>query len=724
MGGLSGPQAESGNLEKIQEQEEKLKKCVVHFRPKEGWKGGYGFDWFRLQTDDFKETTDTQGTRSMSTKSLVGKYMCPAARVKMGYGWAGHSRGYCETEAIDPSNFNADLEQTPLHFCRFYIPYDGMKIPVNNSFNALLYDLDGGEKIVKFSRKLGGDQKKKSKKGKKGKEKQAEEERIVEYTYTFSKGKAKELKVKDLISDNEQTYSSSGALSKASKKDKAFFGLKGDIIDDCWKNKNMNLGSLNSNPLNMGVLVQSDGAKKVELANPTQTITLDYEDGVLVRAEIMNKGAKTIKLKTADEVKKKGLDKGLSQDMIDDNGMDYFSLRRVLNYNKFQITLEYPKKFLEYPVKAKAETKQGIEVIKLESFDNDRKSEDGLLHEYCDDFFPSYFYMRDPNGQFNEGGEGGMHWDLLKYYTSSLAIPASDNKKYKKYANEAKIQVFINGEYDKITFDYDDKYLKVKPSKITSGSQCTLTIERKRMKDSIKIKALSEGQLVGALNVRMFTMLPVNVCFVNVRIEDTYKNEVGCYIDSKKHMPWNPSLDNYQEVFLQAGLYIDKITPVELTVDYSELAPFFHEMHPRKVIARDVLLGNDNIVTRLDGSFARKAPEKYIENRAAVKVYFLDLIRCDGEDFYIDGSKMVNDNENVVVYTTTVALMDHQLTNVIAHELGHIFGLEHSYHNIEAHTLQKKGTTNVMDLSSVKYSLHRFQWNTMRYHAIKKLSKS
>lgn len=758
------------SIKEQQEKEEKLKKCVVHFRPKEDWRGGYGFDWVRLISDPYKEVINDEGHHSMSTLNCIGKYMCPAKMVKISAYKDDKNVFKVEQEVIpyDMGNYNDDLEGDPLYFCRNYIRYHGLQIPVSGN-NAIIYELVGGKKIVEFTRVYttpadsNVENKKKDDKGKKKKEETKKDqekkrpelelldveetgkshaepsekpERLelldvdvppeytpykewcqVDYKYTFEKGKFKELVVKELSSQRKLTIGSKSELNKVSKKDKDFFRLKGDIIDACWKNQNMDQISLAKNTNNKFVNVDNEGSKTVVLTDHSgNTFTMYFEEGVMLNARI-DKPSGSTRLKNHEEIKKKGTKAGLTEDMINDQGLDLMSLLKTLNYKSFSITMEQPKKLSMLPISYHVEESNGETKYVVDSFNGDDNADDRLLHEYWRDYTDSCcMKIRDPFGKFNSQAYKGIYWDVMDYFFPTLAIPYSENKEFKDISGKAEIQLFINGDYDKIELvPKDEKLIKLSTTTIKSGSNCKLTVEAKRVFNQTFVSAKSEGIEVGRLKVTMNVIKRIKVYFFNVNIID------GDYSYCVPEKGWSPKQEDMKAIFLQAGIKLDTFQGA-VNINYSDLQYYYDIDRPKAVIVRDEAVmdfGQPEVplVNILEREvFAH--PERYEDSFDAIRVYVFNAARVNDDDFFIFGYQWPDNKRAALIFKISIETLKMEKSNVVAHELCHLFGLNHSYHNLEPYTMQDEGTSNVMDVTHVKYSLTESQWKTVHANAM------
>ena len=782
MGGLSGPNANSVNIQEVKEKEEKLKKCVVHFRPKDGWRGGYGFDWIRLPNDPYRESKDNEGHVASDSSFTYGKYACPAKRVliKANKNQGNYFIATQECTAFDDGNFNADLEGDPVYFCRSYIIYHGLKLPVNNNGKVVMFDMNSGKKVVTFTRAYVEEdteekeekKKEKKKENKKDEKKEKKDNKSgprlklfniedprgdepdaafssdepkeqlqlldldtipqppkfkpytwLTYRFTFEKGEFKELHVSELNSKRKITLTSKSQLKKVSKKDKEFFRLNGDIVDSCWKNVNMDESSLRSNLRNLGVTVDNNGAKTVVLNNGQESITLNYEDGAIISALYSGKNGK-VRMKNKEEIKKNGSRFGITEDMINDKGMDFMSLVKVINYDSFSISMENANKLVELPLQVHADVKNGKTDYVVDSFNGNDNADDRLMHEYWRDYAGTPIFIRNPYGKFNEDSVHGIYWDVMEYYKSVLAIPFSNNTEFKEIKREAEIQLFIRGEYDKIELvlnKKDEDKIKLSKDTIKSGSTVNLTVKIKEFfNEEATITALSEGMIVGELKVIVQPIFSCSVCFINVNLID------GMDKYSVPEDGWNPKVEDTREVFLQAGIYLDRLKG-GIDINYSDLEAFYDPSYPKAVIFRDTaqlqpFAPDTSIIDVIERElFAH--PEKYETAFDAIRVYIFNAARVNDGDFFIYGYRMPNIRDVALIFKKSIEIMGMEKSNVIAHELGHLLGLEHPYHSYKTmHTMQNGCTSNVMDISEVKYSWTQSQWKTLRYNCLKHYS--
>ena len=113
-----------------------------------------------------------------------------------------------------------------------------------------------------------------------------------------------------------------------------------------------------------------------------------------------------------------GLDK-FREDMINDKGMDFMSLVKVINYDSFSISMENANKLVELPLQVHADVKNGKTDYVVDSFNGNDNADDRLMHEYWRDYAGTPIFIRNPYGKFNEDSVHGIYWDVMEYYKSA-----------------------------------------------------------------------------------------------------------------------------------------------------------------------------------------------------------------------------------------------------------------------------------------------------------------
>ena len=82
---MSSGEGNKNNNNNSTNQDKESKECLVYFRPKEGWKGEFGFDWIRMGESFEKEYVDDKGTESSPSPSNIGKYVGPTQSTTVVY---------------------------------------------------------------------------------------------------------------------------------------------------------------------------------------------------------------------------------------------------------------------------------------------------------------------------------------------------------------------------------------------------------------------------------------------------------------------------------------------------------------------------------------------------------------------------------------------------------------------------------------------------------------
>ena len=268
---MSSGEGKSNNNSNSNNKDNEDKECLVYFRPKDDWRGEYGFDWIRMGQSYEKEYIDNQGTESGTSPSNIGKYVGPARSATVVYE-KGTNTFTVEAEPLDPSNFVRDVEQS--QFATHFIIDHGCRFPVVTKGEGSPYFIDYGlkedyHKTVLFHYVFTENLKKKkeeSKKGKKDKGKTkkaaptAEEkpklklmgsdpnnEKPKQYTYTYQIEYEK-CEVKEVKIWNEKyesiTFKKSERKKAVSKDVKEKWHTSEDFVKRIWNNYNMDAESL------------------------------------------------------------------------------------------------------------------------------------------------------------------------------------------------------------------------------------------------------------------------------------------------------------------------------------------------------------------------------------------------------------------------------------------------------------------------------------------------
>ena len=175
---MSSGEGPKNNNDNSNNQAEESKECLVYFRPKDDWRGEYGFDWIRMGESFEKEYIDDHGTESGTSPSNIGKYVGPTQSTTVIYERDTNSFTI-ESEPFDPSNFTQDVELSK--FATNFIIDHGCIFPVLEE-NGTLYFFDYGlcedyHKTVEFDYIYTEIEKKKEEGEKKGKKKKEEKKK-------------------------------------------------------------------------------------------------------------------------------------------------------------------------------------------------------------------------------------------------------------------------------------------------------------------------------------------------------------------------------------------------------------------------------------------------------------------------------------------------------------------------------------------------------------------
>ena len=179
-------------------QEKKLKNCIVHFRPKKGWKGEYGFDWFKEPWDWDDKGTNSDGVPFMHNFENIGKHVCGASSATISYN-RSEDRITVESVPNDESNFYEDATENKTISTRYVIDHK-MAFPVlkfKGKDYVVSYDGEykQNRKMLVFTYKHKVAVKKQKKSKKESKATQEETEILYRYHIEYEDGELKLWKV-------------------------------------------------------------------------------------------------------------------------------------------------------------------------------------------------------------------------------------------------------------------------------------------------------------------------------------------------------------------------------------------------------------------------------------------------------------------------------------------------------------------------------------------------
>lgn len=768
-GGGGNDSSQSSNAEE--------KKCVVKFWPKDGWKGEYGFDWFRTDDDAFKEEVDNNGTKAASYYDCIGKYTGgDLAEYVMDYhkdgDWA-EKRKEVRKNMDDPL---FPLDDKSALFATYYIVTNKLQVPVirdGNNFHYYYYVPDDAkDKKVRFHHRY---QKKKQ-----------------EYAYYFDIDYENE-KVKRLFiyDDDKQYIGSFGPGDKKKITDSSAYKdyrFDKNLIDRIYSHKNMIEPALTQDPKHFAAVSVKPGSyKMLELVlkrgDDVVTQQLEFENLKLYHFK------ETVKKKSGDvkttysgvgyeKAKKKAREAGIDEALLD----PLSPLGAVMDIDDLdKATLSIRNAVAKKgDLRVEIETVNGEEVIQAVWGDTDEKDP---VTPYWKDYFEGrgfqYKLMSDPDQK--------MQYYFFPYL-SLIEFERGDKRRGLK--SEAEVQVTIDGEYEKIRFESSHDNLKVSPGKLTSNGSIKVKVDGYvRTKESTEgfvehtIKAYSEEDiLVGQLNVVVFDMPnPLDMDFIHINLagrrmdieeqSDTYNFTVTRYqVQQKENTSsnaWSLKDEHFIEMLGQCGVIV---RDMDDNLQYGMESEYVYEAKNEEggmemkndlsAMEFDIVSGQDSFSDisemYLDSQFSIPMLERftntspspnegerafitdlilegrrptlpaYLDQRVVayynellehMRVYLIDR-HLRGEDLdshYFDGYVLPVQKESALVFQKSIEANDHKQANAVAHELLKSMELQSRFLNRNKFTFKAGSTTNVMDSSDVRYSLSYDQWKDAYY---------
>ncbi len=734
-------------------QEEKLRNCIVHFRPKKGWKGEYGFDWFKEPWDWDDKGTNSEGVPFMNNFDNIGKHVCGASSATISY---NRSEGRITVESVpkDKSNFYEDAIEKSDFSTRYVIDHE-MAFPVVKSEGkdyVVSYDgnFENKRKTLDFYYKHKVAVKKQKKSKKESKATQEETEILYHYQIEYEDGELKQWKVSRGSESIDLTNKRKEKLTKDEKR-------KWNIPSEYWENvkinRNMDKESLLKNTNN---IIDEPGYPFKEVCDSriyldiTESHTayhVEYENGKimkLVEEDLINRTKK--RYVGIKEIKAKG--NLANQDILSCSRIQIWNFLQTLNYNK--VTIRYvPAVIGVYRIETEAAGSRydmisDEKITKVESLsrvvtlDNElrKKSEKrvweevnsmfigGILKNYWEDYVDGRFF----DFRFKKSDLPAL------YFFSTLSLTQFGKKRQKDWDRDAKDQAEIlaikEGQYDEIKFVSSNKNLVVSPKSI-SGDKNDIKLKVKLVGLCNKeetIIAYSEDKVVGVLQVKVFPpMMELNVCVINTTFTRRHGAEVypvkGILPGNRR---WNFDKDSHHEEILgQAGIIL-KMEKMEMEYDQEEFENYIG--HSDK-LSDDVVAfpyGKSQSVSfskRMDDLFLKSHP-KY---RGMMRVYlvnkyymsnYLEEINAENnasiEPKIPMGWMIPNEDDVVAIFQKSIEHSGEFDSETLAHELIHCLGLKHNFDNRNKHTMKISSTENVMDYENPTHALNSYQWEEMR----------
>ncbi len=732
-------------------QEKKLKNCIVHFRPKKGWKGEYGFDWFKEPWDWDDKGTNSDGVPFMHNFENIGKHVCGASSATISYN-RSEDRITVESVPNDESNFYEDATENKTISTRYVIDHK-MAFPVlkfKGKDYVVSYDGEykQNRKMLVFTYKHKVAVKKQKKSKKESKATQEETEILYRYHIEYEDG---ELKLWKVARGRNNTYEEIDLTNKTQKALTKNEKRKWNIPNEYWKsvknNRNMDKKSLLKNTNNIidepddPFVEICDSRIYLDITESHTAYHVEYENGRIMKMvveDLINRkreryvGIKEIKGKLAN------------RDILSCSRIQIWNFLQTLNYNT--VTIKYvPAVTGLYCIETEIAGKRydminEEKITKVESLnrvvtlDNKlkKKSEDNVLEEVNSMFKGGVLknYWEDyVDGRFFDFRFKKSDLPAL-YFFSTLSLTQFGKKRQKDWDRDAKDQAEIlaikEGQYDEIKFVSSNKNLVVSPKSI-SGDKNDIKLKVKLVGLCNKeetIIAYSEDKVVGVLQVKVFPPMELNVCVINT----TFTRRQGAEVYPVKGiLPGNRRWDfdkdsRHEEIMGQAGIIL-KMEKMEMEYDQEEFESYIE--HSDK-LSDDVVAfpyGNPPSVSfskRMDDLFLESHP-KY---RGMMRVYLVNKYYMSNySEAEYDASikpnipmgwMMPNEDEVVVVFQKSIEHNGFFDRATLAHALIHCLGLKHNFDNRNKHTMKISSTENVMDYENPSHALNSYQWEEMR----------
>ena len=562
------------------------KKCIVRFFPCDGWKGEYGFDWFRTEDDPIREEVDEEGTKASAYYDCIGKY---TGGIVKNFVLSYHKEGdiaetLTEKRNMDYSSFGE--VDNDVHFATYYLTSFRMKIPVVKEGEKYFYfyyvPQKGDNKKIVFMHKYS-----------------------CKYEIEYEGDSLKQLVLtkRELTSDYKRWYQISqsfgpGDRKKAKSKDIIDqYDVDPDLIDRVYDCKNMFESSLSLHNDISYVVVTPDSYKKLELVlkdgDKKITQTFEFENRKLFNFiqrtdDDVNHSVDIVSGFGYQEAKKKAENEGVDENLLNpDCTLGYVTdfdelvsgLLTIHNAEGQENKLNVTKTMVD-----------GEEV--LTATIEEGGDEEYVLHPYWKD----YYNGRGFTYKLENDSQHLRHY----YFYPTLNLSYFDGMgKYPEFKREAKIQVTIEGEYDKITFEPSHKNVEVSPKTLQGNGTVTVKVKGDTFKagqryawNEPEIIAKSEGVMVGKLKMWVFSGFPVehiNNCLDIVSVglkasevkstmdennniyefKQTHNLRFPSEATKKKERSYSVDNEHFKQLLAQAGVYFQEVTTNKsLTMEY------------------------------------------------------------------------------------------------------------------------------------------------------------
>ena len=563
--------------------EKEVKKCIVRFFPCDGWKGEYGFDWFRTEDDPIREEVDEEGTKASAYYDCIGKYTGGKVRdLVLTYAKEGEIvERKSETRDSDALVFSE--VSNDVHFATYYLDNYKLRIPVVKEGEKYYYFYyvpeKGDEKEVQFRYNHYD------------KKKELYYDSFFEIEYKGKSLKKLTLKTTKEVENSKgesymvdyiATFGPGDKLKAKSKEIQKRYHADSKLIDRIYNCEMMFEQSLTAHPNITYVKVTPHSYKKLEVhlkhGEKTVTQTFEFENrklySFLQRTDDEAEHSVDIVAGMGyDRAKKKAEKEGVDEGLLDpDTTLGY--LPDIDGVVSGMITIH------------NAEGQKGDLNVTKEMVDGEEVltatvegggDEQYVLHPYWKD----YYNGRGFTYKLESDSQHLRHYYFYPTLNLSYFKGMGDYSEFKK---EAKIQVVIDGEYDEITLEPTNDNIEVSPKTLKGNGTVTVKVKGDTYQDGQKytwsepeINALSEGVMVGKLKMMVFNDFPaeaLNNCLdiVNVGLKaSTYSSEEdGVHMNHDLKCPTEASLktqrrynldnEQFKQLLAQAGVRFKEVT--------------------------------------------------------------------------------------------------------------------------------------------------------------------
>lgn len=313
----------------------------------------------------------------------------------------------------------------------------------------------------------------------------------------------------------------------------------------------------------------------------------------------------------------------------------------------------------------------------------------------------------------------------------------------KKYSCKICINLKIHAENVKIIRIYRSEGLREKEIKVISknGDFTDQIVIEQRNNHAIKLTGKAEfndgsNSFVGQAIIVGYIPKRMNICFIPIITSfadnATERSEIEKKIDEQKKIILPKLLSQPQIVPYFETKNIDsfgKETQDKINEIIEEYKPYkiYYDQYGNQKKKYDVdyrgyymTLDNDNgdLVERLYSTVKRFLPNKYVVfliNQRGKPTPKSNEIRGRCIDIPTLNKGNFKKCKAVVVFNTLKS-------ETVCHELLHCLGLFHTFSSYSRHIFEKGKTNNIMDYSSSRQSLWKWQWDIIRdAHGIEKI---